>query len=84
MCGVATNVCVETTARDGYMYDYYVTMIDDCSAAYEPKLHHGHLGKYPAPFRSGGLVTGNHRLLARPAGETGGGALARERDVKGL
>ena len=33
VCGVATNVCVETTARDAYMYDYYVTMIDDCSAA---------------------------------------------------
>jgi ureidoacrylate peracid hydrolase len=39
VCGVATNVCVETTARDAYMYDYYVTMIDNCSAAYETKLH---------------------------------------------
>lgn len=39
VCGVATNVCVETTARDAYMYDYYVTMIDDCSAAYDAKLH---------------------------------------------
>src|ERR1700741_1815575 len=25
VCGVATNVCVETTARDAYMFDYYVT-----------------------------------------------------------
>ena len=39
VCGVATNVCVETSARDAYMYDYYVTMIDDCSAAYDAKLH---------------------------------------------
>jgi ureidoacrylate peracid hydrolase len=39
VCGVATNVCVETTARDAYMFDYYVTMIDDCSAAYDAKLH---------------------------------------------
>jgi ureidoacrylate peracid hydrolase len=38
VCGVATNVCVETTARDAYMFDYYVTMIDDCSAAYDAKL----------------------------------------------
>lgn len=37
--GVATNVCVETTARDAYMYDYYVTLVDDCSAAYDAKLH---------------------------------------------
>jgi nicotinamidase-related amidase len=41
--GVATNVCVETTARDAYMFDYYVTMIEDCSAAYDAKLHMGTL-----------------------------------------
>ena len=29
VCGVATNVCVETSARDAYMFDYYVTVIDD-------------------------------------------------------
>jgi ureidoacrylate peracid hydrolase len=39
VCGVATNVCVETSARDAYMFDYYVTVIDDCSAAYDAKLH---------------------------------------------
>ena len=39
VCGVATNVCVETSARDAYMFDYYVTVIDDCSAAYDVKLH---------------------------------------------
>jgi ureidoacrylate peracid hydrolase len=39
VCGVATNVCVETTARDAYMFDYYVTVIDDCSAAYDARLH---------------------------------------------
>jgi ureidoacrylate peracid hydrolase len=37
--GVATNVCVETTARDAYMFDYYVTMVEDCAAAYDAKLH---------------------------------------------
>jgi ureidoacrylate peracid hydrolase len=30
--GVATNVCVESTARDGYMLDYYVVFMVDCSA----------------------------------------------------
>ena len=43
VCGVATNVCVETTARDAFMYDYYVTVIEDCSAAYQAKLHLGTL-----------------------------------------
>ncbi|HET8564050.1 MAG TPA: isochorismatase family cysteine hydrolase [Candidatus Binatia bacterium] len=37
--GVATNVCVETTARDAYMFDYYVTFVEDCAAAYDAKLH---------------------------------------------
>ena len=37
--GVATNVCVESTARDAYMRDYYVVLVDDCSAAYDPAGH---------------------------------------------
>ena len=60
VCGVATNVCVETTARDGYMYDYYVTMIDDCSAAYDPKLHMGTLENIRRHF---GLVASSHQII---------------------
>lgn len=37
--GVATNVCVETTARDAYMFDYYVTLVKDGVAAYDARLH---------------------------------------------
>lgn len=59
VCGVATNVCVETTARDAYMYDYYVTMIDDCSAAYEPKLHLGTLDNMRRHF---GLVASSNDI----------------------
>lgn len=33
MTGVATNVCVETTARDGFMKDYYIVFASDCTAA---------------------------------------------------
>src|SRR3972149_3018217 len=43
VCGVATNVCVESTAHAAYMYDFYVTIINDCSADYEAKLHLGTL-----------------------------------------
>ncbi len=39
MTGVATNVCVETTARDGFMRDYYVVFTDDGTAAYAEQDH---------------------------------------------
>lgn len=58
--GVATNVCVETTARDAYMYDYYVTMVEDCSAAYDPKLHEGTLENMRRHF---GLVATSEEIV---------------------
>src|ERR1044072_1821295 len=58
--GVATNVCVETTARDAYMFDYYVTMIDDCSAAYDPKLHLSTLENMRRHF---GLVASSTEII---------------------
>ena len=60
VCGVATNVCVETTTRDAYMFDYYVTMIDDCSAAYEAKLHMGTLENMRRHF---GLVASSNEII---------------------
>ena len=60
VCGVATNVCVETTARDAYMYDYYVTLIDDCSAAYETKLHLGTLENIRRHF---GMVASSGEII---------------------
>lgn len=39
LTGVATNVCVESTARDAYMRDYYVTFVGDCSATYDQAKH---------------------------------------------
>ena len=72
VCGVATNVCVETTARDAYMFDYYVTMIEDCSAAYEAKLHLGTLENMRRHF---GMVASSSEIIdawrdlpAKPSG----------------
>lgn len=31
--GVATNVCVESTLRDGFMLDFYTVLVSDCTAA---------------------------------------------------
>ena len=39
MTGVATNVCVESTARHGYMLDYNIVFLSDCSAAYSQEAH---------------------------------------------
>src|SRR4051794_4837394 len=32
MTGVGTNVCVETTARDGYQKNYGIVFVEDCTA----------------------------------------------------
>jgi ureidoacrylate peracid hydrolase len=60
VCGVTTDVCVETTARDAYMFDYYVTVIDDCSAAYETKLH---LNTLETMRRHFGLVASSQEII---------------------
>jgi ureidoacrylate peracid hydrolase len=39
LTGVATNVCVESTARDAFMRDYYVTFASDCSATFTQEKH---------------------------------------------
>jgi ureidoacrylate peracid hydrolase len=39
LTGTVTNVCVETTAREGYVRDYYVVLVDDGCAAYSQADH---------------------------------------------
>jgi ureidoacrylate peracid hydrolase len=39
MTGVATNVCVESTARDGFMRDYYIVLVEDGTASYSSEEH---------------------------------------------
>src|SRR5499433_3776391 len=39
MTGVATNVCVETTARQAFLRDYYVVFTSDCTATYSQAQH---------------------------------------------
>jgi len=58
--GVATNVCVETTARDAYMFDYYVTMVEDCSGAYDPRMHESTLENIRQHF---GLVASSGEIM---------------------
>lgn len=39
LTGVSTNVCVETTAREGFVRDYYVVLVGDGTAAYSQDEH---------------------------------------------
>ena len=39
LTGVSTDVCVESTLRDGLFHEYHVTLVEDCCAAYDPAAH---------------------------------------------
>jgi ureidoacrylate peracid hydrolase len=39
VCGVVTNICVETTVRSAFMRDCPVTLLADCCAAKTRRLH---------------------------------------------
>ncbi|UQZ34979.1 cysteine hydrolase [Paenibacillus sp. PK3_47] len=39
MTGVSTNVCVESTARDGFMRDYHIVLAEDACASYSRAAH---------------------------------------------
>jgi ureidoacrylate peracid hydrolase len=39
VCGVVTNLCVETTIRSAFMRDFRVTLLADCCAAQTRRLH---------------------------------------------
>jgi ureidoacrylate peracid hydrolase len=39
MTGCASNVCVETTARDGYCRDFRVIFVEDCCGAFSAEEH---------------------------------------------
>jgi ureidoacrylate peracid hydrolase len=61
MTGVATNVCVESTARDGYMRDYHIVFVDDCSACYDPAKHAATLRNITDHF---GVVVQSPEIMA--------------------
>lgn len=43
ICGVTTNICVETTARDAGQRDYRTFVVADATAEMEPDRHEGAL-----------------------------------------
>lgn len=39
MTGTQTNVCVDSTAKDGYFHGYHIVMVGDCLFTYDPIAH---------------------------------------------
>jgi ureidoacrylate peracid hydrolase len=58
--GVGTNVCVETTCRDGFMRDYYIVVPNDLVATIDSSLHDGSLTNLDRYFAR---VTSSAELL---------------------
>lgn len=61
MTGVATNVCVETTARQAFMRDYYVVFSSDCTATYNQPDHEATLRNIDQSF---GQVASSAEIVA--------------------
>jgi ureidoacrylate peracid hydrolase len=60
MTGVASNNCVDCTARDGFMKDYYIVFVDDCTAATNAAIHAATLANIESLF---GLVVKSDQVL---------------------
>jgi ureidoacrylate peracid hydrolase len=55
LTGVATDTCVESTGRDAYFRDYYVSIVADCCAAASSSDHLGALARFDRDY--GAIVT---------------------------
>lgn len=62
MTGVATNVCVESTARDGFMLDYHIVFTSDGTATSRPEAHESTLENIRRHF--GVVVTAQEVIAA--------------------
>lgn len=50
LTGVYTEVCVESTGRDGYFQDYYVAIVSDCCATTSEAAHADALARCERDF----------------------------------
>lgn len=62
MTGEATNVCVESTARDAYMRDFFVAFLSDCTASTSQEAHDATL--YTMGKHFGEVLTSNDVVAA--------------------
>lgn len=67
MTGVATNVCVETTARQAFLRDYYVVFTSDCTASFSQAQHDAALFNIDQFF--GQVVSADEVMACWPAAQ---------------
>ncbi|MDG6904887.1 MAG: cysteine hydrolase [Nitrososphaerota archaeon] len=60
LSGVTSNVCVDSTARDAFLHDYYVVFTSDCTASYNEKAHLSTLETIDAHF---GVVATSEEIM---------------------
>lgn len=60
MTGVATNVCVDSTLREGFFLGYYIVVAEDCVGSGNRLAHDGTLSTVRANF---GFVVGSDLLV---------------------
>jgi ureidoacrylate peracid hydrolase len=77
LTGVATNVCVESTAREGFMLDYDIVVVSDCCATVGRELHEGTLENIRLNFgrvaSADEVVAAWSAAVASPQGKGGEG-----------
>jgi nicotinamidase-related amidase len=64
VCGVTTEVCVNTTVREANDRGFRCIVLSDCCASYFPKFHEAGLAMIKAQGGIFGSVTGSASLLA--------------------
>ena len=60
--GVATNVCCDSTARDGAMRDFKVLFLSDCNASFSHEEHEATLDNFDKHF---GVVMDSKTFMAK-------------------
>ncbi|NRG31505.1 cysteine hydrolase family protein [Niallia circulans] len=61
MTGVSTNLCVESTAREGFMLDYHIVLLKDACAAFSQAEHDMTLKTVDTYF---GMVTDSSEIVS--------------------
>ena len=65
IAGVATNVCCDSTARDGAMRDFKVLFLSDCNASFSQQEQEATLNNFDKHF---GVVMDSKTLMAKMSG----------------
>ena len=68
LAGVATDTCVESTGRDAYFMDYYVTLVADCCAGAAERDHRVALERFERDY--GAVVNSADVIEAWKRGDT--------------